>query len=182
MNLGLFSRGVRFIDPIKAARQPETWLRLFEAAVDHQCEVLGGCADRHPAERVAVRRRGFFPDARVARRAAALPEAARRAVRAAVGDARLRTARPDVSRVPGHFVARGPRLLSQVHRRRAHAADDPESRTAGERLSAGPRAVRLACSRNSRSRSCWCCRCCSTTSASGRTKITRPRACGWPIT
>ena len=40
VNLGLFSRGVRFIDPIKAARQPDTWLRVFEAAVQHQCEVL----------------------------------------------------------------------------------------------------------------------------------------------
>jgi [protein-PII] uridylyltransferase len=39
-NLGRFSRGVRFIDPIKAARQPETWLRVFEAAVVHECEVL----------------------------------------------------------------------------------------------------------------------------------------------
>lgn len=39
-NLGLFSRGVRFIDPIKAAREPDSWLRLFEAAVEHQCEVL----------------------------------------------------------------------------------------------------------------------------------------------
>jgi [protein-PII] uridylyltransferase len=39
-NLGRFSRGVRFIDPIKAARQPETWLSLFEAAIVHGCEVL----------------------------------------------------------------------------------------------------------------------------------------------
>ena len=39
-NLGLFSRGVRFIDPIKAARQPETWVRVFEAAVQTKSEVL----------------------------------------------------------------------------------------------------------------------------------------------
>jgi [protein-PII] uridylyltransferase len=39
-NLGRFSRGVRFIDPIKAARQPDTWLSVFEAAVAHGCEVL----------------------------------------------------------------------------------------------------------------------------------------------
>ena len=52
------------------------------------------------------------------------------AVRTAVGDARLRTARPDVPRVPGDLVAGGARLLSQVHGRRAHAADHPQSRAA----------------------------------------------------
>ena len=40
VNLGLFSRGIRFIDPIKAARQPAAWLRIFEAAVQNDCEVL----------------------------------------------------------------------------------------------------------------------------------------------
>ncbi len=40
VNLGQFGHGVRFIDPIKAARQPDSWLRLFEAAVQQQCEVL----------------------------------------------------------------------------------------------------------------------------------------------
>jgi len=38
-NLGRSSRGVHFIDSIKAAQQPDTWLRAFEAAIENQCEV-----------------------------------------------------------------------------------------------------------------------------------------------
>ena len=44
-------------------------------------------------------------------------------------------------------LPRGPRLLPQVHRRRAHAADDPEPRTAGRPLDRAARAVRLAARR-----------------------------------
>ena len=52
-----------------------------------------------------------------------------RPLRASVGDARLRSARPRVSGVPGDFVAGGARLLPQVHGGRAHAADDSQSGT-----------------------------------------------------
>jgi [protein-PII] uridylyltransferase len=62
-NLGRFSRGVRFIDPIKAARQPETWLSVFEAAVEHQCEVLDDALSvvRQNVSRFAAE--DFFPSA-----------------------------------------------------------------------------------------------------------------------
>ncbi len=110
----------------------------------------------------------FFPTAASPRRAAALPEAAARALRAAVRDARLRAARADVPRVQGDQLPRGPRLLSQVHGRRAHAADDPEPRAAGR--SRRPNASgSAACSASSTRPSCWCWRCCITTSASGAT-------------
>ena len=39
VNLGRLSSGIRFIDPAKAAHQPETWLSAFQAAIDSQCEV-----------------------------------------------------------------------------------------------------------------------------------------------
>ena len=63
-------------------------------------------------------------------------------VRAAVGDARLRAARADDSRVQGDQLPRGPRLLPQVHGRRAHAADDPQPRAADR--SARPERERFA--------------------------------------
>ena len=56
-----------------------------------------------------------------------------RPLRATVGDARLRPARPDVSAVSGDYLPRGARLLPQVPGRRAHAADDPQPRAAGRR-------------------------------------------------
>ena len=68
--------------------------------------------------------------ARIADALLQLPEAEARPVRAAVRDARLRAARADVSRVQGDQLPRGARLLPQVHRRRAHAADDPQPRAA----------------------------------------------------
>jgi [protein-PII] uridylyltransferase len=60
-NMGLFSRGVRFIDPIKAAGQPDAWLRLFQAAIDHDCEVLedGLSVIRQNVSRFAAE--DFFP-------------------------------------------------------------------------------------------------------------------------
>ena len=94
----------------------------------------------------------FFPSRRERDGAARVPEAARRALRAAVGDARLRPARADVPGVPGDLLPRRSRLLPQVHRRRAHAADDPQPRaarrrapsTSRERFSAPARRARRA--------------------------------------
>ena len=97
-------------------------------------------------------------------------------------DARLRPARARVPGVPGDLVARGARLLPQVHGGRAHAAHDPQPRTAAGDRRAGPAAVPQRARRACRRPSCWCCRCSCTTSASGATTITRSRASGWPRT
>ena len=122
----------------------------------------------------------FFAGAQDRARAAAVPQAAARTLRAALADARLRAARAGVPRVPGDLLARRARLLSQVHGRRAHAAHDPESRAARRRPTSAIGCGSGRFSPTCRSPSCSCWRCCSTTSASGATTITRSRACGWP--
>src|SRR5262249_47345601 len=38
-NLGLSRDGIRFLDPVQAARNPATWVAAFEAAVDAGAEV-----------------------------------------------------------------------------------------------------------------------------------------------
>ena len=128
-NLGLSRDGIRFLDPIQAARDPTSWIGAFQAAIDGGTEVTEealSCIQQHVDR---YRADDFFPDqaARAALLAAA--QTAGRAVRASLGDARLRAARTRVSGVPGDLVARGARLLPQVHGRRAHAADDSQSRT-----------------------------------------------------
>ena len=101
-----------------------------------------------------------------------------RPLRPAVGDARLRPARPHGPAVPGDHLPRRARLLPQVHRRRAHAPDDPERSSASSVRRTPGRASRPCCAR-SRPRSCWCSRCCCTTSARRATTTTRSKACGW---
>ena len=141
---------------------------LFQAAID------GGCAVSDERWRACSSNAGrfrperFLPDAEHTASVAALPQAAARAVRAAVGDARRRAARPDDARVQGDQLPRRARLLPQVHRRRAHAPDDPQPRAA-DRATGGPSASgSRACSASSIGRSCSCSRCSTTTSASGR--------------
>ncbi len=78
-----------------------------------------------------------------------------------------------------HLVPRDPRLLPQVHGRRAHAAHHPRHRAAARARAAVARAVQLDPRASCRSPSCWCWRCSSTTSASGRTTTTPRRARAW---
>ena len=125
---------------------------------------------------------GFHSGAARPRGGAAAAQAAAGPVRAAVADARLRAARAAVSRVPGDLVARGARLLPQVHGRRAHAADDPQLRAAREHRRAVPPALQDGRRGHCRRRNCSCCRCCCTTSASGATTSTRSRASAWRST
>ena len=68
-------------------------------------------ADGDERAGAAARARGFLPHPGCARRAAAIPDAAARAVRPPVRDARCRAARPDVPGIPGDLLARRPRLL-----------------------------------------------------------------------
>ena len=130
-NLGLSRDGIRFLDPVAGGAQP--------GVVDRR--VPGGDRRRHrgvPTRRCRAssstsdgyRAGGFLPGRRATGGAAAVPQAAAGPLRAVVGDARLRAARPPVPRVPGDLLAGRARLLPQVHGRRAHAADDPQPRAA----------------------------------------------------
>ena len=111
------------------ARSRRSWIAAFQAAIDAGTEVTEealSCIQQHVDR---YRADDFFPDDAVRAGAAAAAQAAARALRASVGDARLRSAWACVSGVPGDFVAGRARLLPQVHGRRAHAADDPQPRT-----------------------------------------------------
>ncbi len=136
-NLGLSRDGIRFLDPIQAARDAasrgsaRSRRRSTPAprSPRTRCRCIQQHVDRYRAE-------DFFPNAQDRSALLRIAQAAAGPLRAAVGDARLRAARPDVPGVPGDLLARGARLLPQVHRRRAHAADDPQPRAARQRPTA----------------------------------------------
>jgi [protein-PII] uridylyltransferase len=53
-NLGLTRDGIRFLDPVKAARTPESWVSAFQAAIDADTEVTDealSCIRQHVAGR-----------------------------------------------------------------------------------------------------------------------------------
>jgi [protein-PII] uridylyltransferase len=62
-NLGLSRDGVRFIDPMQAARNPASWIGLFQAAIESNVEVSEeslSCIQQHVDR---YRAADFFPDA-----------------------------------------------------------------------------------------------------------------------
>ncbi|HEY1308365.1 MAG TPA: HD domain-containing protein [Vicinamibacterales bacterium] len=62
-NLGLSRDGIRFLDPILAARNPATWIGAFQAAIDHNAEVSEealSCVQQHVDR---YRADDFFPEA-----------------------------------------------------------------------------------------------------------------------
>ncbi|HVZ22045.1 MAG TPA: HD domain-containing protein, partial [Vicinamibacterales bacterium] len=62
-NLGLSRDGVRFVDPVQAARNPGSWMAAFEAAVDHGADVAEetlSCIQQHVDR---YRADDFFPQA-----------------------------------------------------------------------------------------------------------------------
>jgi [protein-PII] uridylyltransferase len=64
VNLGLSRDGIRFLDPVQAARTPSSWLGAFQAAIDHETSVTDealSCIQQH-VER--FRADDFFPEAR----------------------------------------------------------------------------------------------------------------------
>ena len=146
-NLGLSRDGIRFLDPIQAARNP--------GVVDRR--VSGGDRCRHRGRP----RRRCRASSSTSIATAPTTSSRRRSDRAALlallkprpglyarlsRDARLRAARPRVSRVPGDLVAGGARLLPQVHGRRAHAADDPQPRAAVARPTSRTGSASATCS------------------------------------
>ena len=63
-NLGLSRDGIRFLDPIQAARNPASWLGAFHAAIDANTEVAEetlSCIQQHVDR---YRADDFFPEAR----------------------------------------------------------------------------------------------------------------------
>jgi len=62
-NLGLSRDGIRFLDPIVAARNPATWIGAFQAAIDRETEVSEealSCIHQHVDR---YRADDFFPEA-----------------------------------------------------------------------------------------------------------------------
>ena len=62
-NLGLSRDGIRFLDPIVAARNPATWIGVFQAAIDHRADVSEealSCVQQHVDR---YRADDFFPEA-----------------------------------------------------------------------------------------------------------------------
>jgi [protein-PII] uridylyltransferase len=62
-NLGLSRDGIRFLDPIQAARDPSIWIGAFQAAIDRGTEVTEealSCIQQHVDR---YRTDDFFPDA-----------------------------------------------------------------------------------------------------------------------
>jgi [protein-PII] uridylyltransferase len=62
-NLGLSRDGIRFLDPIVAARNPATWIGAFQAAIEHHADVSEealSCVQQHVDR---YRADDFFPEA-----------------------------------------------------------------------------------------------------------------------
>ena len=127
----------------------------------------------HPAARRSLPRGRLLPGRQRSRRAAASPQAAAGTLRAALGDARLRSARAGVPRVPGDLVAGRARLLPQVHGRRAHAADDPQSRAAAPTRRVPSASASRDCSASSIARTAG-----AVAAAPRRRQVARRRPCG----
>ena len=90
--------------------------------------VRGGPRDPHlhRAARRPLHVRAVLPGKGRVRGVPALPETERGPLPPAVGDARERAARTHVPRVPQDLLPGHPRLLPQVHGRRAHPRDHPQ--------------------------------------------------------
>src|SRR5690606_3446443 len=61
-NVGLSRDGIRFLDPVQAARNPASWIHAFQAAVDHGTEVAEealSCIQQHVDR---YRADDFFPE------------------------------------------------------------------------------------------------------------------------
>ena len=176
-NLMWVVEGITFADAARAAASPGRMAagvrggRLAQRAGRRRCARADGARAAGPR---LSRRRCFIPTAEHQPPDRAVPAAAARAVGAAERDARLRPARCDISRAERDFLPRDPRLLSQVHGRRAHAADGPQRRAPAQQSRDSAR-----CCASSARRSCWCWRCCITTSARPARAITRSSARRW---
>ena len=137
------AEGVRFLDLTRAAVAPLALARAVPDCAVERLRGVGAGAHLHRAEHRAVRPGRFHGDRRrpAAGQEHALP--APGPLRPPDRDARLRAARPRLSRVRPHSRPRHPRLLPQVHRRRAHAPGHPRRGIAVESHESEPAAVQL---------------------------------------
>ena len=181
-NLGLSRDGIRFLDPIQAARDPTSWIGAFQAAIDGGTEVTEealSCIQQHVDR---YRADDFFPDqsARAALLGLLKPRAGLYARLSEMHDCGL------LGRVFPEFQAISWRVVRDFYHK--YTVDEHTLLTIRnlERLSTIDRSrIASGCgtsSTNCQSRSCWSCRCCSTTSASGATTITPRKVCAWRAT
>ena len=134
-NLGVSRDGIRFLDPIQAARNPAPGLERSRRRSTRTRRCPRKRCPAFSSTSTGFERTISFPRRAIVSALLALLKPRTGAVRPAVGDARLRAAGPRVSGVPGDFVACRARLLPQVHGGRAHAADDSQPRAPLDRPS-----------------------------------------------
>ncbi len=154
-HLSIGPDGVTFRDPARAAVQPSVWLEAFEVAIangEPRLRRRAPDASRRtsaatpPTTSWRPRRRGLrlrsmlAPDAGLSARLSDMLECG------LLGD--------DLPGVREDSLPRDPRLLPQVHGRRAHAAHHPQSRVALASAEREPRAVRVDPQRSATRRSC----------------------------
>ena len=179
-NLGLSRDGIRFLDPIQAARKPSSWIGAFQAAIDAGTEVTEealSCIQQHVDR---YRADDFFPDGARPRGAARAAQAAGR--RSTRGCRRCTTAGcwagcfRSSRRSPGAWCATSTTSTPVDEHTLLTIRNLERLSTTDECLSAALPQRHCSSSPNP---SCWSSRCCCTTSGSGATTITRTRACGW---
>ena len=175
-NLMWVVEGITFADAASAAAAPAEWLRAFEAAVSRNVPVADDALAlmEREQQRHNYPPEVFLPTAEHQRRVLQFLRPRPGPLGAARRDARLRPARRDVSRAERDCVPRDARLLSQVHRRRAHAA----RRCGTPSACSTTRDSGRFCGKCTRP-SCSCCRCCITTSARRVKAITPSSAPRW---
>ena len=115
----------------EAAGRPETWLALFQAAID------SGCAVSDEALACVEQNVGRFTRRAISSRPPTHRDALMHFLKPRPGLYARLSEMHDAGLlgqmfpgVQGDQLPGGPRLLSQVHGRRAHAADDPQPRAA----------------------------------------------------
>ena len=177
-NLGLSRDGIRFLDPIAAARNPASWIGAFQAAIDTGTEVAEetlSCVQQHVDR---YRADDFFPEAqdRAALLALLKPRQGLYARLSEMHDCGL------LGRVFPEFQAVSWRVVRDFYHK--YTVDEHTLLTIRnlERIRTPTNRIAFASetsSTRSASPSCWSSRCCCTTWGSGATTITRPRASAW---
>ncbi len=179
-NLGLSRDGIRFMDPIQAARNPASWMGAFEAAVEHHTSVSEealSCIQQHVDR---YRADDFFPEAERSRRAGR--SSSSRRAGSTTASARCTTAACSGACSPSSRRSRGGWCATSTTSTRWTSTRCSRSATSnGSPATSSPAAsASRTCWPDCCTPSCWCCRCCCTTSASGATTTMRSRASAWP--
>ena len=178
-NLGLTRDGVRFLDPVQAARSPASWLAAFQAALDAGTGITDealSCIQQHVSH---YRAEDFTPEPRD--RAAFLkllkPRPGLYAALSQMHDCGL------LGRLFPEFDAVSWRVVRDFYHKYTASTSTRCSRSGTSSGSSALRNSTASGSRRSRPvfrrPSCSCWRSFSTTSASGATTSMRSKACAW---